>query len=170
MGIAERFFDAFSVRDYHTMGRMYAPTATFSDPAFPMLSGPEAALMWEMLLMRAQDFSLSYNVTYESDERAQAIWVAHYTFTQTGREVVNRIQTNMVFQAGRIIRHVDHFNFWKWSRQALGMPGLLLGWTPIVKRQVQRQAQESLIRFAAKKAAGERTTTGIQRSTGARTR
>ena len=170
MGIAERFFDAFSVRDHHTMGRMYAPTATFSDPAFPMLSGPEAALMWEMLMTRATDFSLSYNVIHESDERAQAIWVAHYTFAQTGREVENRIQTNMVFQAGRIVRHVDYFNFWKWSRQALGLPGVLLGWTPILKRRVQRQAQESLIRFAARKGSGERPTTGIHRSTGAWTR
>jgi hypothetical protein len=150
MGIAERFYDAFSVADHHTMGLMYAPTATFSDPVFPMLSGPEAALMWEMLLTRSKDFSVSYNVR-EDDSRAEVVWVARYRFGRKSRQVENRVRTEMTFQAGRIVRQVDRFNFWLWSRQALGLPGWLLGWTPVVQKKVQTDAQQQLILFAERK-------------------
>jgi hypothetical protein len=150
MGIAERFYDAFSVADHHTMGLMYAPTATFSDPVFPMLSGPEAGLMWEMLLTRSKDFSVSYNVR-EDDSRAEVVWVARYRFGRKSRQVENRVRTEMTFQAGRIVRQVDRFSFWTWSRQALGAPGLLLGWTPLIQKKVQAEAQQQLILFAERK-------------------
>jgi hypothetical protein len=35
-------------------------------------------------------------------------------------------------------------DFWPWSRQALGAPGLLLGWTPLLRAKVQRQAGANL--------------------------
>jgi hypothetical protein len=38
---------------------------------------------------------------------------------------------------------------WRWSQQALGMKGLLLGWTPLVRNKVQKSAAESLTRFAS---------------------
>ncbi|MCA3219116.1 MAG: nuclear transport factor 2 family protein [Burkholderiales bacterium] len=150
MGLAERFYDALSVADHHTMGLMYAPTATFSDPVFPMLSGPEAALMWEMLLTRSRDFSVSYNVR-EDDSRAEIVWVARHRFGRNSRPVENRVRTEMTFQAGRIVRQVDRFGFWAWSRQALGLPGWLLGWTPLLQHKVQADAQQQLILFAESK-------------------
>ncbi len=150
MGIAERFYDAFSVADHHSMGLMYAPTATFSDPVFPMLSGPEAGLMWEMLLTRSKDFSVSYNVR-EDESHAEVVWVARYRFGPKSRPVENRVRTEMTFQAGRIVRQVDRFNFWNWSRQALGAPGLLMGWTPLVQKKVQRDAQQQLVLYAERK-------------------
>jgi ketosteroid isomerase-like protein len=154
MGIAQRFFDACAIGDYHSMGLMYAPTATFSDPIFPLLSGPETALMWEMLLTRAQDFCVSVNVEEEESQgggHARAVWVARYLYGATGRHVENRVRTEMTCQAGRIVKQVDHFSFWNWSRQALGAPGLLLGWTPIVRKKVQQGAQAQLIKFADRK-------------------
>ncbi len=150
MGIADRFYDAFSVADHHTMALLYAPTATFTDPVFPLLSGPEAGLMWEMLLTRAKDFSVSANVR-EDENRAEVVWVARYRFGPRSRPVENRVVTEMTFQAGRIVRQVDRFSFWRWSRQALGAPGLLLGWTAVVQKKVQRDAQDQLVLFAQRK-------------------
>jgi ketosteroid isomerase-like protein len=151
MGTAKRFYDAFAVGDWYTMGLLYAPNATFSDPAFPLLSAEETALMWKMLLTRARDFKLSARVK-EDDQRARIQWVARYTFGKTGRRVVNRINTDMTLSAGRIVRQVDSFDFWRWSRQALGMPGLLLGWTPYLKGKVQQEAAANLARFAQREA------------------
>lgn len=154
MGIAQRFFDAFAIGDYHSMGLLYAPTATFSDPIFPLLSGPETALMWEMLLSRAQEFSVSANVEEEQSQgggHARAVWVARYLYGAAGRQVTNRVHTEMTLQAGRIVKQVDHFSFWGWSRQALGAPGLLLGWTPWLRHRVQEQAQQQLVLFAEHK-------------------
>ncbi len=85
MGIAERFYDAFSVADHHSMGLMYAPTATFTDPVFPMLSGPEAALMWEMLLTRSKDFSVSFNVREDESRAKSSGWRAIALAPRAGR-------------------------------------------------------------------------------------
>ncbi|MEN9670596.1 MAG: hypothetical protein RL018_873, partial [Pseudomonadota bacterium] len=46
----------------------------------------------------------------------------------------------------------DSFNFWAWSRQALGAPGLLIGWTPFLRAKVQATANDNLQKFLAKKA------------------
>ena len=50
-------------------------------------------------------------------------------------------------EQGLITRQRDRFDFWAWSRQALGMPGLLLGWTPFLRHKVQRQAAANLQKF-----------------------
>ncbi|MDZ7654144.1 MAG: nuclear transport factor 2 family protein [Burkholderiaceae bacterium] len=147
MSVAERFYDAFALGDWHTMGMTYAQHATFSDPVFPLLSAEEVRAMWHMLLARAQDFSLSYNVVAENEDGARVVWVAHYTFSQTGRPVTNRVVTEMRFAAGRIVKQVDRFGLWRWSRQALGLPGLLLGWTPMMRDKVQNQAAAGLRKF-----------------------
>ena len=54
------------------------------------------------------------------------------------------------YAAGLITRHTDRFDFWRWSRQALGAPGLLLGWSPFLRAKVRGQAAASLRRFLAK--------------------
>ncbi len=61
--------------------------------------------------------------------------------------MTNRIVSEMHFAAGRIVRQVDRFSFWRWSRQALGLPGLLAGWTPMLRAKVQQQAASGLHRF-----------------------
>ena len=49
--------------------------------------------------------------------------------------------------AGQIVRHKDRFDFWRWSRQALGAPGVLLGWTPVIRNKVRGQAAANLRKF-----------------------
>ena len=147
MSVAERFYDAFALGDWHTMGMTYAQHATFSDPVFPLLGVDEVRAMWHMLLAGAQDFSLSYNIVAENEDGARVVWVARYTFGPTGRPVTNRAVTEMRFAAGRIVKQVDRVSSWRWSRQALGVPGLLLGWTPMLRAKVQSQAAAGLRRF-----------------------
>jgi hypothetical protein len=127
------------------MAALYAPDGRFRDPAFGELTGAEAGAMWRMLTGRAEDL----RVDLVDHDDASAHWIAHYTFTQTGRPVVNDVRARFFFQDGLIVEHVDAFDFWRWSRQALGTPGLLLGWTPVLRRKVQAQARESLRRFTA---------------------
>jgi hypothetical protein len=56
-----------------------------------------------------------------------------------------------VFKNGKIVRHRDQFNLWKWARQALGLKGLLLGWTPFLQNAVRAQAAKGLTIFRSKK-------------------
>ena len=157
MGVAEQFYEAFMVQDHYTMGLLYAENATFSDPVFPLLNARGARMMWAMLLTRAEDLGIEVNVLEDSPTRARIEWTAHYTFGATGRRVVNRIQTEMALSNGRIVRQVDQFSLWRWARQALGVQGLLLGWTPMVQNRIRKQAARSLGEFARRSASSEPT-------------
>ena len=70
---------------------------------------------------------------------------------RSGRAVHNDIEAELEVRDGRIVRHRDEFSFPRWARQALGAPGLLLGWTPFLKRKVQAQAALALEKFRSAK-------------------
>jgi ketosteroid isomerase-like protein len=152
----ERFYGAFAARDGRAMSACYAPDVRFSDPVFPDLRGDEAGAMWRMLTSGATDLEIELAEREAAGESGSARWIAHYTFTQTGRPVVNDIRASFRFENGLIAEHRDQFDFHRWARQALGLPGLLLGWTPIVRGGVQRKARARLDEFMA----AERAATG----------
>lgn len=102
--------------------------------------------MWRMLTNRSKDLEVRL-VGYESDGKAgHAHWVADYTFS-TGRRVHNDVRASFRFKDGFIVEHQDSFSFYAWARQALGPAGLALGWTPILRAKVQRQARTQLDEF-----------------------
>ena len=72
------------------MARCYHPDIAFSDPVFPMLRGEEAGDMWRMLLSRAADLAVTLDEAAASQDGGTARWTARYTFSRTGRPVVNR--------------------------------------------------------------------------------
>lgn len=143
MHVIQRFYDAFARRDGDAMAACYAPDAHFRDPAFGDLTGVEAGQMWRMLTGRAEDLA----VELESWDETSAHWIAHYTFTQTGRKVVNDVRATFVVRDDLIVEHIDEFSFWKWSRQALGPAGLALGWTPLLRSRVRKTARGGLDQF-----------------------
>jgi len=147
--LIERFYRAFAARDGAGMAACYAPDVTFSDPVFPGLRGAEAGAMWRMLTGRAQDLEVELLQRDADSERGTAQWRAHYTYSQTGRRVTNNVHAAFGFADGAIATHVDEFGFYRWSRQALGTPGLLLGWTPLLRSAVRRRAREALDDFMA---------------------
>jgi ketosteroid isomerase-like protein len=149
-GLLERFYGAFAEHDGAAMAACYAPDASFSDPVFPDLRGAEPGAMWRMLTERADDLRLELLEHEADDERGSAHWRAHYTFTQTGRPVVNDVRSSFRFADGRIVEQQDDFDFYRWVRQALGAPGLLLGWTPLIRSTVRRRARAGLDEFLAK--------------------
>jgi len=148
------FYAAFAARDADAMAQCYHPDIIFTDPAFPLLKGAEAGGMWRMLVSRAKDLQLTLVEAGADDNGGRAIWEARYTFSQTGRPVVNRIRAVFAFRDGLIVRHVDQFPFWKWARQALGPIGLLLGWSWPLKALVRKKAAASLAGFMAKSPTG----------------
>jgi hypothetical protein len=142
--LIERFYAAFDARDGDTMAACYGPGAHFSDPVFPDLNGAEPGAMWRMLTSQANELRVEL-LEHTTDS---ARWRAHYTFSQTGRPVVNDVRATFRFDGdGLIADHRDEFSFHRWARQALGTPGLLLGWTPLLRKQVQSRAAASLERF-----------------------
>ena len=145
------FYEAFDRRDGDRMAAAYAPDAHFSDPVFTDLNGDEPGAMWRMLTARADDLRVELLEHQADGDSGSARWKATYTFTQTGRPVVNDVRATFRFGGdGLIAEHRDEFGFHRWARQALGPTGLLLGWTPIVKSATRKRARASLGEFMAK--------------------
>ena len=146
--LIRRFYAAFARRDGEAMAACSAQHARFSDPVFTDLRGEEPGAMWRMLTGRASDLRVELASHQVSGETGSARWLADYTFS-TGRRVHNDVNANFRFEDGLIVEHHDSFSFYGWVRQALGPAGLALGWTPLLRAKVRRQAREQLDRFLA---------------------
>jgi ketosteroid isomerase-like protein len=144
--LLERFYTAFQRRDAAAMARCYHAQATFRDPVFT-LAGAHVGNMWRMLCARASDLRVEFDAVAADGETGTAKWQAWYAFSATGRNVHNTIAARFRFADGLIAEHVDDFAFWRWSRQALGPAGALLGWTPWLRARVRRDAARALQRF-----------------------
>jgi len=151
--LVERFYQAFQRKDGEAMAACYHPDVRFSDPVFTDLRGERAGAMWKMLTGRAADLVVEYSNVRADDASGSAHWEARYTFSATGRRVHNVIDATFAFRDGKIVEHTDVFDFWRWSAQALGPMGKLLGWTPLVRNKVRAQAARGLDAFLAKAAA-----------------
>lgn len=145
--LISRFYQAFQQLDAETMASCYAADVRFSDPVFTDLRGRDAGDMWRMLCAKAQGFSLTFEGVAADELSGRARWVARYTFSQTGNTVVNHIEASFTFRDGKIIEHRDRFDLWRWAGQALGLKGLLLGWTPLVQNAIRQQAAKGLAAF-----------------------
>lgn len=149
--IITRFYTAFQKLDAAAMNSCYSEDIVFSDPVFGILKSEEVRAMWTMLCQNAKDFSLSFsNIQLLDDEYATCNWTATYTFSKTGRRVVNHIKAYMRIVDGKITEHSDAFKISKWAAQALGLKGALLGWTGWMHRKIQKNARTSLNNFMKK--------------------
>ena len=153
----EQFYAAFARLDADAMAACYAPDAQFDDEVFSLRGHAQVSGMWHMLCdatraKGADVWQLSYRDLSADAQTGQAHWEADYRFSATGRRVHNVIDGVFAFNAqGLITRHRDRFDFWAWSRQALGVPGLLLGWTPFLRNKVKAQATASLKKYLAQR-------------------
>ena len=148
-----RFYRALGERHWAGMAGCYHPKIRFTDEVFD-LSGSNASMMWRMLCTNGRDLRVTYHDVSADAAKGRALWEARYTFSATGRAVHNRIEANFEFQDGLIVRHVDRFDFWRWSSQALGVPGWLLGWSNLLHGKVREKAARSLAVFAESVASG----------------
>jgi ketosteroid isomerase-like protein len=145
--LIHQFYSAFEKGDYKRMQSCYADNATFNDAAFNGLNGEQVRAMWEMLCKNGKGFKLSYSNIKHTETGATADWVATYTFSKTGRKVVNRVHAEFDIKNGKIVNHRDHFDFYTWAKQAFGVAGLLIGWTDFFKNKVRSTASENLAKF-----------------------
>lgn len=150
--VIETFYTAFQRRDPAGMVACYAPDVRFSDPVFQDLRGPQVGAMWHMLAERAASIQLEYRDIAADDTAGRAHWEARYNFSQTGRAVHNVIDATFELRDGKIVRHIDRFDLWRWAGMALGLKGKLLGWAPPVQRAIRKTALGGLAAFEAKRA------------------
>lgn len=147
--LIEKFYQSFQQKDFRTMQSCYHDAVLFSDPVFQHLQGNEAKAMWHMLVMGGKDLELTYRDITADGFQGSCHWEATYTFSGSGRKVHNIIEARFEFKDGKIIHHTDDFDLWKWSRMALGTPGIVLGWSPFLKNKIRKMAAANLSKFIA---------------------
>lgn len=145
--VVHRLYDAFQARDGAAMQACYTDDATFRDPVFQLSGAEEIGAMWTMLLEQGDDLEIEVSGIQADATRGRAHWDATYSFGPAQRRVVNRIDASFVLVDDRIAEHEDRFDLWRWTRQALGPTGALLGWSPLVRNKVRAQARRGLERW-----------------------
>lgn len=148
--IIHQFYTAFQQKNYKTMQDSYADNAVFNDAVFTNLDAKEVKAMWQMLISRSGDMTMTFGNIKEAGNKVTAYWEAKYTFTATGRKVVNKINAEFELENGKIVKHTDDFSFYKWAKQAFGAGGFLLGWTSTFKAKVEETAKKKLEEYMAK--------------------
>jgi len=149
--LIHNFYTSFQRRDGAGMTTCYHPDIIFSDPVFTHLQGSQAGAMWQMFCVRGNDLTVTFANVRADGKTGSAHWEATYTFSKTGRKVHNVIEAAFEFREGKIIRHTDSFNLWKWTRMALGAQGTLLGWLPAVQSAIRKDAGKTLDAFILKR-------------------
>jgi len=142
--LIQHFYSAFTNGDAEAMADCYHDEVVFHDPVFGELRGEEAGDMWRALLGRSKDLQIVFSDVTAGQHHGSARWMAVYTFSPTGKRVVNRVAAFFEFRDGKIIRHTDEFSFYNWAVQAFGWKGILLGWTGIMKTRVRSDARKLL--------------------------
>jgi len=143
------FYSRFQQLDWEGMLDCYHEQVFFYDPVFESLEGPKVKAMWEMLLTRAKDLTLRVDHIEGAEGYGSCEWTATYTFSPTGRKVINKGRAHFFIAEGKIAEHQDNFSIWRWSAQALGIRGLLLGWTSALQARVRGAARNNLEKFIA---------------------
>lgn len=146
--LIETFYNAFVAGDAQGMTACYHDDVIFSDPAFGTIEGDRAKAMWHMLIERGKGLNkVTYEVKETSDTKGTASWTAHYPYGPKQRPVVNHVTAQFIFQEGKIKEHHDNFDMYKWSKQALGLPGVLLGWSKFMRNAIQKRTNEMLSKY-----------------------
>ncbi len=148
--IIEKFYTAFAKKDAAAMASCYADDIEFEDPAFGKLKGSEAVAMWTMLVARSKDLQITFSDISANSGKGHARWIATYTFSKTGRKIINEIQASFEFADGKIIRHKDSFDLNAWLKMAFGWKGFLFATIPFLKNKFKHQVRKTLTDYIAR--------------------
>lgn len=150
--IIHKFYTAFANANIAQMCEYYHPDVQFRDPVFGLLKGEQVFQMWRMLIEKSNgNLKIDCTEISANEFLGTAKWIATYRFRKTNRNVVNTIAAKFLFKDGLIIKHTDDFDIWKWSKQALGIQGFLMGWTGFMQRKITDQARMSLNKYCERR-------------------
>ncbi len=146
------FYSSLQEGNIEDLLSCYDPQVRFSDPAFGELQGEHAHYMWRMLVSKmSSEIKIDVNHVYDQNGRIHCSWTADYAFGKKQRKVHNVVSSTFTFKNNRIITHDDFFDLWSWTRQALGAPGYLLGWSSLMQRKMVERNQLYLKKYMKKK-------------------
>lgn len=143
--VTEHFFGALQRHDVDALVRFYAHEAEFFHPLLGRLTQLQVSAAWRRFVQLTPDLSVRFRIEQVGPGAAEASWTQSYLFHLTGRRVSVSGTSQFLLgrQGGRlqIIKQIDQCDRRQWSRQALGMKGLLLsfvpGWRTFVENELR---------------------------------
>lgn len=132
--LLDKFYRNVQAHDHMAIAYCYHPGATFEDIAFMLPNKKMIQAMWHMI--KYSDLRVSYNIEKADESNGAAVWIADYTFKDTGRPVHNNLRSRFEFKDGLIFSQVDDCDPWTWGMQALGPAKGFLSWlVPGIRRK-----------------------------------
>jgi len=144
-----RFYYSFANGNIKSMQDCYSDDVIFKDPVFGELQGERAKKMWEMLLTRNKNIDVYVSDIYVGNDTGTAKWKAIYNFGKKQCKVTNTVSATFDLKENKIVKHIDDFNFYAWAKQALGLKGLLFGWSNYFQQKVQKEVNQLLDDYIA---------------------
>jgi len=89
--LVETLFTSLQALNHHAMAACYHEAATFSDIAFQLQGRKQIHAMWHMICQKGINVQVQ-SITAAGDS-VRARIVDTYTFSDTGRQVVNSIES-----------------------------------------------------------------------------
>jgi hypothetical protein len=143
--IVETLFRSLQTLDHNAMAACYDETAAFSDIAFRLQGRQQIHTMWHMICLKGIDVQVQS--IEDVGDIVHARIVDTYTFSDTGRKVINPIESSFEFRNGLIAVQRDSCDPLHWARQAFGgLKGELVGRVGLLRRVA---ASRKLQQFAA---------------------
>jgi ketosteroid isomerase-like protein len=122
--LIETLYSALRDGDANAAARCYAVDAHFQDIAFRLDGRESIRQMWRLVSNR--NVEVTFDSLAADDHQGKGHWVARYTFSETGKRVVNNIHSQFAFRDGLIVDHRDECSALAWANQAFNLPKSLL--------------------------------------------
>lgn len=123
--LLQRLF-SLNQHDHKAMAGCHHLNAKFTDIAFDLRSKKQIHAMWHMICRpegHEGDIAAMFHVVHADDRRGWVNLVDDYTFSSTGRKIINVIDSHFCFENGLIIEQRDFCDPHAWAAMALGGVG-----------------------------------------------
>lgn len=124
----------------------YHKNVVYDDVGFGKQKGENAKAVWQFLIENVdKNAVITFSNIQTFATTGQVNWSTTYYFGK--RKIKNNITATFRFQDDKIIYHKDDYSLWKWSQQAFGILGYLIGWSPVFHWLIRWQMQQNLRTF-----------------------
>lgn len=141
---ADQLFRAIRFRDVTRAVAAYASEAQIMHPIVGKLTKDQLSGALTVFINRTKTYELHHEIRLAGPASAHVAWSIDHVLFVTGRRVRISGVSELVFEGDRIVLHRDYLSVRDWSRQALGLKGLVLSWIPSWSRFVAREMRCSL--------------------------
>lgn len=132
--LINRWLQAFQNQDHQAMAECYHDDATFEDIAFVLDGKQQIHAMWHMICDNGIKVEVKESPRVSGDTVTTTI-VDTYIFSDTKRQVINRVACTFHFSDGKIIQHRDKCDSVDWASQAFGgIKGWFVGHLGFLRR------------------------------------